>query len=179
MLGTDDVKERVLARSNGAGADAVVITAATKSSEPIELAAEIARDRAIVSVVGDVGMEVPRRPFYDKELQLRLSRSYGPGRYDAEYEVAGRDYPIGYVRWTQRRLIAHFLEEVASGRVRLEPLVTHEFALEQGVEAYAALEEPGRMAILLRYADEPARATRRVAVARPAAPDSRCPCASA
>ena len=94
-----------------------MITAADKDSEPVELAAELARDRAIVSVIGDVGLDVPRRPFYEKELQLRLSRSYGPGRYDAEYEVAGRDYPIGYVRWTQRRLIAHFLEEVAAGRV--------------------------------------------------------------
>ena len=164
VLGSDDVLERVLARSGGAGADAVLITAATEDSSPVELAAELARDRGIVSVVGDVGMDVPRRPFYDKELQLRLSRSYGPGRYDPEYEQQGRDYPIGYVRWTQRRLIAHLLEEIELGRVALGDLVSHEFAIEDGPSAYAALEEPGRMAILLRYPEAPRPVTKSVAI---------------
>ena len=172
VLGADDVLETVLARSGGAGADAVLITAATDDSAPVELAAELARDRGIVSVVGDVGMDVPRRPFYAKELQLRLSRSYGPGRYDADYELRGRDYPIGYVRWTQRRLIAHFLEEVTLGRVRLDELVSHEFALEDGAEAYGALAEPGRMAILLRHPGGDLPATPRIAVAAPAAGDT-------
>ena len=94
--------------SNGLSAgvpdcDAVIITAATKSSDPIELAAELCRDRGRVVVVGDVGMQVPRASFYAKELELRLSRSYGPGRYDPEYEERGLDYPIGYVRWTEQR----------------------------------------------------------------------------
>ncbi len=173
VLGRDDAGERVLAHSNGLGADAVVITAATKDSAPVELAAELARDRGIVSVIGDVGMDVPRRPFYDKELQLRLSRSYGPGRYDPEYELKGRDYPIGYVRWTQRRLIAHFLEEVALGRVRLDELVSHEFALERGSDAYAALEEAGRMAILLRYPEQARPAAPRVMLPAPAQDASR------
>ncbi len=165
--GRDDVGAAARALSAGAGADAVVVAAAAKGSGPIELAAEVARDRAVVSVIGDVGLEVPRRPFYEKELQLRLSRSYGPGRYDPEYELEGRDYPIGYVRWTQRRLIAHFLEEVAAGRVRLDRLVSHEFALERGEEAYAALEEPGRMAILLRHADGPLPPVESVPIAAP------------
>ena len=129
----------------------MIVAAAARTRRRSSSPPELARDRAVVAVVGDVGLDVPRGPFYEKELQLRLSRSYGPGRYDPAYEIEGHDYPIGYVRWTERRLIAYLFEEVAAGRVRLEPLVTHEFALERGVEAYAALEEPGRMAILLRY----------------------------
>jgi predicted dehydrogenase len=139
------------ALSGGHGADSVIITAATKDDGPIRLAATLARDRATISVVGVVGLTVPRRAFYDKELQLRVSRSYGPGRYDRAYEEEGRDYPIGFVRWTERRLIAYFLEEVAAGRIRLDDLVTHEFDIGDAKQAYAALESPGRLAILLRY----------------------------
>jgi predicted dehydrogenase/threonine dehydrogenase-like Zn-dependent dehydrogenase len=166
VLGVDDPVQVVRSRSEGAGADAIVLTAATRDSGPVELAAELARDRAIVSVIGDVGLDVPRRPFYDKELQLRLSRSYGPGRYDTEYEIGGHDYPIGYVRWTERRLISHFLDEVARARINLEPLVTHTFELAQGSEAYEALAELGRMAILLRYPAEAPSPVTRVRVAR-------------
>lgn len=166
VLGRDDAASVVRDLSGGHGADAVIITAATKDSGPVTLAAEAARDRAIVSVVGDVGLEVPRAPFYEKELQLRLSRSYGPGRYDAAYEVEGRDYPIGYVRWTERRLIAYFFEEVAAGRVRLEPLVTHEFTIDQGEEAYEALSDPSRLAILLRYDRAPEQVQRSPVVRR-------------
>ena len=85
------------------GCDSIVIAAATASSDPVRLAARLARDRANVVIVGDVGLEIPRAPYYEKELELRLSRSYGPGRYDHEYEERGLDYPVGYVRWTERR----------------------------------------------------------------------------
>jgi predicted dehydrogenase/threonine dehydrogenase-like Zn-dependent dehydrogenase len=166
VLGTGDAAQIVLATSEGAGADAIVLTAATRDSGPVELAAELARDRAIVSVIGDVGLEVPRRPFYDKELQLRLSRSYGPGRYDPDYEIRGRDYPIGYVRWTQRRLITHFLTEVEAGRVDLEPLVTHIFDFANATDAYDALSDPARMGILLRYPAQAPAPVRRVILAR-------------
>ncbi len=170
----DEAESAVLGVSAGAGADAVIIAAAAKDSAPVHLAARLARDRAVVAVVGDVGLDVPRGPFYEKELQLRLSRSYGPGRYDPGYEQEGNDYPIGYVRWTERRLIAYVFDEVAAGRVRLEPLVTHEFELERGVEAYAALDEPGRLAVLLRHPALPAPAVRRAAIGAPAggAPDA-------
>ncbi|MEP7271868.1 MAG: zinc-binding alcohol dehydrogenase, partial [Acidobacteriota bacterium] len=99
----DSVEAAVLELTDGFGADSVIVTAAAETNDPIELAATIARDRAIISMVGAVGMDIPRKPYFEKELQLRLSRSYGPGRYDPQYEEGGIDYPIGYVRWTERR----------------------------------------------------------------------------
>jgi predicted dehydrogenase/threonine dehydrogenase-like Zn-dependent dehydrogenase len=122
--------------TQGRGCDRVLITAATKSNDPIELAGEISRDRGVVVAVGDVGLEVPRRSFYYKELDLRLSRSYGPGRYDPAYEEHGEDYPYGYVRWTEQRNMESFLELVAAGKVQVEPLITHRFAIEQAETAY-------------------------------------------
>lgn len=124
------------ALTDGHGADCVVITAATKSSEPIELAAELARDRARVVVVGLVGMDVPRNLFYAKEIELRLSRSYGPGRYDPEYEEKGTDYPIGYVRWTEKRNMEAFLHLVAEGKVNTDLLTSHRFEIARAPEAY-------------------------------------------
>ncbi|HSQ19170.1 MAG TPA: bi-domain-containing oxidoreductase, partial [Blastocatellia bacterium] len=124
------------ALTGGRGADCIVITAATKSSEPIELAAELARDRARIVVVGLVGMDVPRHSFYEKELELRLSRSYGPGRYDPNYEEKGSDYPIGYVRWTEKRNMEAFLHLVAEGKVNTELLTTQRFAVANATEAY-------------------------------------------
>ena len=163
-----DAGRAVLGASAGVGADAVIIAAAASDSEPVRLAARIARDRAVLTVVGDVGLDVPRALLYEKELQLRLSRSYGPGRYDRSYEQDGHDYPVGYVRWTERRLIAYVFDEIAAGRVRLEPLVTHEFPLERGVEAYGALDEPGRLAVLLRHRAERLPPVRRTPIAAPA-----------
>jgi predicted dehydrogenase len=118
------------------GVDCVVIAAGTKSSAPIELAAQLARDRARVVVVGLVGMDVPRHSFYAKELELRLSRSYGPGRYDPGYEEKGNDYPIGYVRWTEKRNMEAFLRLVADGKVKTDLLTTHRFKVADALEAY-------------------------------------------
>src|ERR1700682_3929933 len=120
-----DVVERVRAFSLGRGADAVLITAATGSSDPVQLAPSLARDRAVVVAVGMIGMDVPRNAYYEKELQLRLSRSHGPGRYDPSYEEDGVDYPIGYVRWTEQRNMEAFLDLVAAGTVRPGRLVKH------------------------------------------------------
>ncbi|MEN3335955.1 MAG: hypothetical protein V7641_5320, partial [Blastocatellia bacterium] len=116
--------------------DSILITAGTKSSEPSTLAGELARDRARIIVVGLVGMDVPRHIFFNKELELRLSRSYGPGRYDPEYEVKGNDYPIGYVRWTEKRNLEAFLRLVAEGRVNTELLTTHRFDVANADAAY-------------------------------------------
>ena len=122
------------------GVDAVLITAATKSAEPLELAAKLLRDRGRISVVGDVGMGVSRTDMYRKEISLSMSRSYGPGRYDPRYEEGGHDYPIGFVRWTEKRNMEAFLDLLASGALQVEPLLAESFAIEEGARAYAAVE---------------------------------------
>ena len=136
-----------------ADCDAVIVTAATSSSDPLELAAALCRDRGRVVVVGDVGMTIPRLPYYEKELELRLSRSYGPGRYDRAYEEHGLDYPIGYVRWTERRNMRAFLDLVARGHVDVRALVTERLPIEQAATAYDHLLEPKRLSlgIVLEY----------------------------
>jgi len=122
--------------TGGYGADAVIIVASTKSSAPVELAGEACRDRGRVVALGLVGLDVPRKLFYEKELDLRLSRSYGPGRYDPGYEEHGHDYPIGYVRWTENRNMQAFLALLSQGRVKVGPLVTHRFTVDQAPAAY-------------------------------------------
>jgi predicted dehydrogenase len=131
-----ETTERVLAFTDHYGADKVIIAAATSSSDPIELAGAIARDRAIVVIVGAVKANVPRSPYYEKELDVRFSRSYGPGRYDQQYEEKGTDYPIGYVRWTEQRNMAAFVELLAQGRLALDKLITHVFPIEKAPKAY-------------------------------------------
>src|SRR5437762_11631935 len=123
-------------QSHGRGADAVLITAETPSSDPVNLAAEAARDRGVVVAVGTVGMNLERKLYYGKELRFRVSRSYGPGRYDTAYEQKGRDYPIGYARWTETRNMEAVLQLLASGKLRLAPLITHRFPIDQAHKAY-------------------------------------------
>ncbi len=123
-------------QSGGRGADAVIITAETSSSDPVNLAGEVARDRGIVVAVGTVGMEIQRPVYYAKELDFRISRSYGPGRYDAAYEQKGRDYPVGYVRWTETRNMEAFLDLLAQDKLDLTSLVTHRFPIERARAAY-------------------------------------------
>ncbi len=123
-------------KTSGQGVDSVLITAETASSEPVNLAADLARDRAIVVPVGTVGMELQRKLYYEKELDFRISRSYGPGRYDAAYEQKGRDYPIGQVRWTETRNLEAFLQFIADGKLNLPSLITHRFPMEQARRAY-------------------------------------------
>ena len=146
--------DAMLAMSHGRGADAVIICAATDTNGPVELAGELARDRARVVVVGAVGMQVPRRPYYDKELVFLQSRSYGPGRYDTQYEDKGVDYPIGYVRWTEQRNMEAFLETIASGRVDVKRLITHRFPIEHALDAYRLISgETGEpfLGVVLTY----------------------------
>jgi predicted dehydrogenase len=150
----------VRALTDGIGLDAVLVCAASSSSEPLELAIRLARDRGRVVMVGDVPVAADRRLLYEKELELRLSRSYGPGRYDRDYEERGRDLPPGYVRWTERRNLQAFLELVAAGRVDPSPLTSHRFPVERAGEAYAVLAGKGDGArafgVLLEY-EAPAR----------------------
>ena len=121
------------------GVDAAIITAATDSAAPTEMAAEILRDRGRIIVVGAVGMGVSRHNMYEKELSLALSRSYGPGRYDPQYEDAGVDYPVGYVRWTERRNMEAFLDLLATGQIDVAPLLENRYSIESGAKAYASL----------------------------------------
>ncbi|MDQ3009400.1 MAG: bi-domain-containing oxidoreductase [Acidobacteriota bacterium] len=140
VLRGDDVEAavaRFTAQSPGCqGVDAVIVTAAADTNDPIELAGAIARDRAIVTMVGAVRMDIPRKVYYEKELQLRMARSYGPGRYDAQYEERGVDYPVGYVRWTERRNMQEFLRLLATKAVKLDRLITHRFPIAQAEQAY-------------------------------------------
>lgn len=136
----------------GHGADAVILTASSKSSEPLNQAAEISRLKGRIVVVGLVGMTIDREPFYKRELDLRLSMSYGPGRHDPAYELAGHDYPLAYVRWTEQRNMESFLALVAEGKVTPKALVTHSFAIADAEKAYGLMErgEP-HLAMLLTY----------------------------
>ncbi len=140
--------------SQGYGVDAVLITAATKSNEPVTLAGEICRMKGKVVVTGFVGMDVPRAMYYKKELDFKLSLSYGPGRYDSDYEEGGHDYPFGYVRWTEQRNIKAFLDLVESGAVTPSKLVTHRFAMDDALDAYqlilGKIKEP-YLGIVLNY----------------------------
>jgi predicted dehydrogenase/threonine dehydrogenase-like Zn-dependent dehydrogenase len=136
----DPSLEGAVASFSRYGVDAVLITAATKSAEPLELAAKLLRDRGRISVIGDVGMGVSRANMYRKEISLAMSRSYGPGRYDPRYEEGGQDYPIGFVRWTEKRNMEAFLDLLSSGALQVEPLLAHLFPVEEGGKAYTAVE---------------------------------------
>jgi len=149
-------------------ADAVIIAAATASSEPLELAAQLCRDRGRVVLVGQTGTEIPRELFYRKEIEFRLSRSYGPGRYDPVYEDKGVDYPIGYVRWTEQRNMQAFLDL----RLNLAPLITHVFPIDDALKAYDLITGTRAdhfVGVLLKYVGathaSPLQVSRPVAVA--------------
>lgn len=136
----DPIESAISSFTSGYGADAVIITAGTKDSDPIELAGRITRERGRVVVVGATGMDVPRTHYYAKEIDIRLSRSYGPGRYDAGYENEGLDYPIGYVRWTENRNMQAFLQLLREGKIDVQRLTTHRFPVDAALEAYALIE---------------------------------------
>jgi predicted dehydrogenase len=131
-----DFRDLCMERSQGAGVDSVLIAAETPSSDPVNLAGAIARERAIVVAVGTVGIEIERKAYYEKELDFRISRSYGPGRYDSAYEQKGRDYPIGYVRWTETRNMQAFLQLLTEKKIRVAPLITHRFPIDNAHNAY-------------------------------------------
>ena len=144
--------------SRGRGVDAVIVTAATKSSEPIHQAALMCRKRGRIVLVGVTGLELSRADFYEKELSFQVSCSYGPGRYDASYEEGGNDYPPGFVRWTEQRNFEAVLDMMAAGVLDVKPLVSHRFAIEDAVEAYAVVAgDAPSLGILLTYenADAP------------------------
>ncbi|MCK8603931.1 bi-domain-containing oxidoreductase [Desulfoferrobacter suflitae] len=163
-----DLEREVFKFTRGVGADAVIITAAAKGSELVALAGEICRIKGRVVVVGLVGLEVPRDVYYKKELDLRLSMSYGPGRYDAEYEERGHDYPLPYVRWSEGRNMQAFVELLAAGRVDVRSLITHRFPFERALAAYELItqgKEPF-LGVVLEY--EPRGEPKRIPVVKSA-----------
>ena len=131
--------------TDGAGADVVFIAASSSTSEPVELAASLARDRARVIGVGKTLLNIPYTDYYGKELEYRFSRSYGPGRYDPNYEERGIDYPVGYVRWTERRNMASFLDLVSQHKIQLDPLISSVFPFDQAESVYQDIAD-GKLA---------------------------------
>ena len=129
----------VHAATRGRGADVVIITAATQASGPVHMAGALCRDRGRIVIVGDVKVDVPRDLYYEREINIYFSRSYGPGRYDSSYEEGGIDYPLGHVRWTEKRNMEAFLDLLASERIDLRALITHRFAIDNASCAYDLL----------------------------------------
>ncbi|MEA2272788.1 MAG: hypothetical protein QOI98_1496 [Solirubrobacteraceae bacterium] len=160
----EELRSEAARLTSGRGADAALVTAASSTSAPLADAVTVARERAVVCVVGDVAIDSPRTPLFEKELSLVVSRSYGPGRYDPAYEEEGIDYPAGYVRWTEGRNLEEVLRLMAAGALRPSRLTTHTFDLDDGPAAYRALGgDEHSLGILLRYAgdaDERARSVR-------------------
>ena len=159
QLGADNavqsaaLESEVLAFTNGVGADAVIITAGAQGNQLVKIAGEISRMKGRVVVVGFVGLDLPREVFYKKELDLKMSMSYGPGRYDAEYEERGHDYPLPYVRWTEQRNMQTILELCASGKLNVKSLITHRFPFEKALDAYDLITSGSEsyLGVLLEY----------------------------
>jgi predicted dehydrogenase/threonine dehydrogenase-like Zn-dependent dehydrogenase len=147
-----NIVKEVIHFSDGYGADKVIFTAATASSEPLHLAFQMTRKKGRVVLVGVSGMEIKREDLYPKELDFLISTSYGPGRYDEAYESRGIDYPYAYVRWTENRNMQEYLKEVAEGRIRLRNLMEGIYPIEKVEEAFEALQRPDRpLMVLLEY----------------------------
>ena len=153
--GDDNAADMTKALTRGRGVDKVIITAATNSNAPMNLAAAIARDRGIICMIGVTQMNIDRRPYYERELSFRIARSYGAGRYDSTYEQKGIDYPIGYVRFTEGRNIEEFVRLLAQGRISLADIITHEIPFEKAAEAYEMItKNPNHeryIGVLLKY----------------------------
>ncbi len=156
--------------TDGRGFDAVLICADTKSNDPIQLAGALARDHGQVVAVGAVGLEIPRKIYYEKELTVQVSRSYGPGRYDSSYEEQGHDYPFGYVRWTEGRNMAAFVELLASGQLDVHPLITHRYEIDQAAETYELITGKQRqpfLGVLIHYPQTVQAPAQRIELAQP------------
>lgn len=156
--------------SKGRGVDAVVITASTKSSEPVSQAAHMCRKRGRIVLVGVTGLELSRSDFYEKELTFQVSCSYGPGRYEEAFEGKGFDYPLGFVRWTEQRNFEAVLDLMAAGSLDVEPLISHRYSIDEALEGYARIGESSTLGIVINYADRPQGTDRTVEISarRPA-----------
>jgi predicted dehydrogenase/NADPH:quinone reductase-like Zn-dependent oxidoreductase len=155
QIGDPDLLVHLSHFTNGRGVDSVIVCASGQSNDPVNLASKLVRDRARVTIVGRVGMDFDRKDYYQKELDVSMSRSLGPGRYDLNYEEQGADYPLGYVRWTLNRNMEAFLQMLSDKRIVVDELVGGEFEVEKAEEAYAALGGTSKVALLLKYASAP------------------------
>ncbi|MGA8640064.1 MAG: bi-domain-containing oxidoreductase, partial [Candidatus Sulfotelmatobacter sp.] len=170
VLSNEGAVFEVQSFTRGYGADAVVVSAATTSNQPVELAIQCARKRGTVVALGAVGMNIPRSPFYEKEINFRTSCSYGPGRYDADYEERGHDYPLGYVRWTENRNMESVLDMMVLRKLNVQPLITHRIPVEESLRAYdiitGKVQEP-YLGVLIQYSDAtaPLALSRRIELA--------------
>ena len=140
--------------SGGKGVDGVLITASTSSNEPVHQGAQMCRKRGRIVLVGVTGLELSRADFYEKELSFQVSCSYGPGRYDPDYEQNGNDYPIGFVRWTEQRNFEAFLGLLARGSIDIEALVSHRYPFSRALEAYQHVDGTDALGIVLEYSQE-------------------------
>ena len=141
-----------MAYSNGNGVDGVLITASAKQDSIIHQSAQMCRKRGRIVLIGVVNLSIDRTDFYEKELTFQVSCSYGPGRYDADYEDKGRDYPYGFVRWTEQRNFEAILNSIAAGKLNVDDLVSERIPQAQAHKAYNLLmNEPDRMALILTY----------------------------
>ena len=150
--------ETILRLTDGHGVDSVIVTAATASNEVMSTAFRACRKKGRVVLVGDVGLNLKREDFYIKEIDFFISSSYGPGRYDSKYEEIGLDYPIGYVRWTENRNMSEYLRQISIGAVKIAPLISARYSIEQAESAYVAIssnEKP--LLVLLEYSGDPAK----------------------
>lgn len=160
----EDPVSKGMAFSRGKGVDGVIVTASTRSNDPVSQAARMCRKRGRIVLVGVAGLELNRTEFYEKELSFQVSCSYGPGRYDSNYEEKGQDYPYGYVRWTEQRNFEAVLDMMAGGQLDVKPLITQRFAFESAPEAYRVLvQDKSALGMLLQYtSDTSQRNTRRI-----------------
>ncbi|HSK67080.1 MAG TPA: bi-domain-containing oxidoreductase [Anaerolineales bacterium] len=170
----EEAEDSAVAFTSGRGFDAILICADTSSNDPVELAGVIARDRGRVVATGAVGLNIPRKVYYEKEISFINSRSYGPGRYDPQYEEFGNDYPIGYVRWTEGRNFEAVVDLMAKGQLSVKPLITHRFDIADATKAYEVITGKSRekfLGVLLTYPGvqtrEQARITLSSTVQRP------------
>lgn len=153
LVGSSELSAQIQSQTNGLGVDCVIIAAAAKSDAPCRLAVDICRDRGRIVDVGAVELSFPWYETYLKEIQVLMARAYGPGSYDPEYELRGRDYPLPYVRWTENRNMEEFLRLVSQGRLQIDPLITHRFPLEDASRAYETIMDgsTNSLAVLVKY----------------------------